>query len=136
MAPYVRIEDYVHTGVPVEVDETPVIGSYHYFLAFGSFQSVHMGSVCSWWEDTLHPPSQFAAVGGPLFVSELCSPTGNLSQLIHIPEQQLISSTHTLHGLAIPGPVQLSNERVMSLQRSLQTILRPINIVNVYLVVV
>lgn len=84
----------------------------------------------------MYPPAELNRVARPMLIAELGASVGNLAQVVDIPEQQFVGATYTLYELAVLAPVELRNERIVTLKGSLQSVGVAVNIVDVDIVVV
>jgi hypothetical protein len=55
----------IEKWVSVSADKTVIITGGDEFLILGHGARVDMGTITTWWEDTLNVPSEFASLVGP-----------------------------------------------------------------------
>ena len=56
---------FIKKWVSVSADETVIITGGDQFLILGHGASVDMGTITTWWEDTLNVPSKFTGLVSP-----------------------------------------------------------------------
>ena len=101
---------FIKKWVSVCADETVIITGSNEFLIFGHGARVDMGTITTWWEDTLNIPSKFTGLVRPNSSNGVGS-TGWISLLgTNVEEQKFVSTTDGSDETSIGSPIDSSDE--------------------------
>jgi len=101
---------FIKKWVSVCADKTVIITGSDEFLIFGHGARVDMGTITTWWEDTLNIPSKFTGLVGPNSSNSVRS-TRWISLLgTNIEEQKFVSTTDGSDETSIGSPIDSSDE--------------------------
>ena len=101
---------FIEEWVSVCADETIIITGSNEFLIFGHGARVDMGTITTWWEDTLNIPSKFTGLIRPNSSNGVGS-TGWISLLgTNVEEQKFVSTTDGSDETSIGSPIDSSDE--------------------------
>ena len=116
MTPIFARSVFIEKWVSVCADETVIITGGDEFLILSHGARVDMGTITTWWEDTLNVPSEFASLVGPNSSDSIRS-TRWVSLLgTNVEEQKFISTTNGSDEATIGSPINSSDEGTVTSQ--------------------
>jgi len=120
--------------VSVDLDETVVITTSDEHTVLGAVNTIDVSSIGTAGEDTLNIPRELGSLSGPSNTGGVASTRRILRAVVHLEEEELISTTVGADVRTINSPVKVSDIRIVGL-KSTYKVVTILNIVDVDVVV-